>query len=151
MHRNKFTIITALAFVLIACLVEKPGISDDSKEKPVRLGEGFSLSEAEIEVLTKKALGGSPEAGFRLFEFYNFFKRDYKESNFWEVIAAENGYPIAQYNLAARLTDDPDPRNRQRARFWLEHAAKSGDKNIVKKVDRKLKRLQQKESEAKKD
>jgi len=94
-----FIIMAALAIVFITCLSEKQGISDESKEKLVRLGEGFSLSEAEIEVLKKKALSGSPEAGFRLFEFYNFFKRDYKESHFGEVIAAENGYPIAQYNL----------------------------------------------------
>ncbi|MHB8068856.1 MAG: SEL1-like repeat protein [Desulfobaccales bacterium] len=151
MPRSIFIIMAALAIVLIICLSEKQGISDDSKEKLVRLGEGYFLSEAEVEVLKNKALGGAPEPAFRLSLFYEFYKRDYKESNFWEVIAAENGHPIAQYNLAARLTDDPDPRNRQRARFWLERAAKSGDKNIVKKVAGKLKKLQQKESEGKQD
>jgi len=108
-------------------------------QKPI--GSVYDLSESEFKILQDQALKGAPEPAFRLFLFYNFCKRDYKESNFWIIIAAENGHPTGEYNLAFRLKDDPDPRNRKRARFWLERAAQKGDKDAkeqLKKLNGKI-------------
>ncbi|MHB8068857.1 MAG: hypothetical protein ACYDIC_13285 [Desulfobaccales bacterium] len=111
----------------------------------------FNLSEDEIKKLQDEALRGAPDPAYRLFLFYELFKKDSKESNFGAVIAAENGDPKGEYNLALTLDADPDPRNRKRARFWLERAAKSGNKSIVKKAAAKLKRINKKESKEKED
>ena len=103
----------------------------------------YNLSEDEIRTLQEEALKGTPEPAYRLFLFYELYKRDSIEGNFWAVVAAENGNPVGQYNLALRLNADPDPRNRKRARFWLERAANNKDKGIAEKAVKELNRLKE--------
>jgi TPR repeat protein len=93
----------------------------------VMLNQSLKLSDAEIRDLEPKALGGSTEAALRLCNFFDFIRMDHNEAMFWVQIAAENGGHISEYNYGSMLYEDPNPRNRQRARFWLERAAKNGD------------------------
>ena len=53
---------------------------------------------------------------------------DHVESLLWAQIAAENGGHINEYNYGFMLHRDPNSRNQQRAVFWLERAARAGDK-----------------------
>jgi TPR repeat protein len=100
-------------------------------EKFNLMGEGYNLSDTEVKALQDKALNGDPKAAFRLSLFYDIYRRDYKEGDFWTMIAAENGDPSGEYNFGFKLKDDPDPKNRQRAIFWLKRAAKHGVKLAV--------------------
>lgn len=84
------------------------------------------IPEAELASLEHEALQGSPDAAFRLHRYYQSVRLDFKEGLFWAQIAAENGHPVGQYNLGFILRNDPDPRNRLRARFCLDRAADNG-------------------------
>lgn len=114
--------------------------AEDEKEKFLRMpmGEAYNLSDTEFKVLQAKGLQGDPEAALRLSLYYDLCKRDYKEGHFWKMIAAENGHPTGQYNYGFDLSQDSDPRNRQRAKFWLKHAAAKG----VKEAQSLLKELE---------
>jgi len=110
--------------------------NDNSKERFVRLGSGYHLTETEVKVLQDEALRGSPEPAFRLHLYYELDREDRAESLFWLRIAAENGHPGGQYSLGVRLSEDRDPRNRQRAIFWLERAAANGEELGVDLLNR---------------
>lgn len=114
------------ATALLSCA--KQNTTDEGIRKTLIMGnQSLVLAESEIKTLGQQALRGSPDAAMRLFLFYKFVQQDYAESLFWIRIATENGDPDGEYNLGFMLRDDPDPRNRQRARFWLERAAKHGE------------------------
>lgn len=128
-------IILIVAVVFIGCIVPlsqygQIKAAEDPREKIVpmlaRMGEAYNFSDTELKVLQDKGLQGDPEAARRLFLYYDLYKRDYKEGYFWKMIAAENGNPSGEYNYGFVLKDDPDPRNKKRAIFWLKRAAKHG-------------------------
>lgn len=100
--------------------------TDKSKGKPVIMMGSDALSDTEISQLERQALKGSAETAFRLYKYYEHSHINFSESLYWARIAAENGHPNGQYALGFRLRNDPDPRNRQRARFWLERSAANG-------------------------
>jgi hypothetical protein len=89
------------------------------------------IPDVELPKLEREALKGSPDAAFRLYRYHQSVRLDFKEGLFWAQIAAENGHPVGQYNLGFLWRNDPDPRNRLRARFWLERAAEKGDSLAV--------------------
>jgi len=109
----------------------------------IHIGSSYNLSEDEIKTLQDRALRGAPEPAFRLYQFFELYKKDYKESLFWVMVSAENGHPGGEYTLGFKLKDDPDHRNRQRAIFWLKRAAEHGEKLAVSL----LKELQEEQSE----
>ena len=90
--------------------------------------QSLVLTDAEIKALEPQALKGSAEAAKRLCDFYDFVRMDRVKSMFWAQIAAENGGRINEYNYGFMLHEDSNPNNQQRARFWLERAARAGDK-----------------------
>lgn len=97
----------------------------------------YNLSEYEFRLLQDKGLKGDPEAAFRLYLYYERYKKDFNESSFWLMIAAENGNSVGEYNYWFNLIRDTDTRNRLRAIFWLKQAAKHGNKmalSLLKKV-----------------
>ncbi len=135
MSKVIFIFLTGLIMVMTAISVDRQGFATEAKEKLVRLGDGYALSDDEVKIMTDKALKGDPESAFRLSLYYEFAKRNHTESDFWLKISAENGHPVGQYNLGiGLLLDDPDPRNRQRARFWIERAAANGNSRAKERL-----------------
>lgn len=86
---------------------------------------GQFVPERELPILERQALLGSAEAAFRLQTHYDW-ALDYSKSIFWGTLAAENGNQVGAYNLGYRLSESPDPKQRLRARFWLESAKNRG-------------------------
>jgi TPR repeat protein len=87
----------------------------------------YILSEAEIQKLEHEALQGATEAALRLHFFYEYEHLDPAKSFFWAHISAQNADPMGQFEFGVMLSKDPDPKNRQRARFWLKKAADNGN------------------------
>lgn len=92
-----------------------------------------------IEV-EQQALDGSAEAALRLERQYAMTAR-YSEAIFWATIAAENGSSLGVYQLAYTLAYSPDPKQRQRARYWLKKLIAAGGelgkdaKSLLKDLD----------------
>ena len=106
------------------------GVKCDTTESIVLIDD-FKISENEIIKLKKDALGGEPEAAFKLYQFYEIFNYDKKKAEYWARIAAENNNIKGQYSYAICLLSDKysdmdsleiDQR-KQRAIFWLKKAA----------------------------
>ncbi|HXH11320.1 MAG TPA: hypothetical protein VNP04_16355 [Alphaproteobacteria bacterium] len=117
----------ALALVMVALVGCSSNMAGTHSQVFYILGvHSLIIPEAELPSLKHEALKGSPDAAFRLSLYYESVRLDFKEGLFWTQIAAENGHPSGQYNYGFRLRNDPDPRNRLRARFWLERAAENG-------------------------
>lgn len=103
-------------------------IGEIKSGESITCGERFLLPKTEIALLEGKALDGSPDPAFRLYLHYAFGEQDNNLGMFWLTISAENGQLTAQYNLGSSLSEDPDPKIRRRALYWLRLAAKGGYK-----------------------
>lgn len=111
---------------------------DEQKNKPILPSASFNIKKSELPKLEKEALLGSPDAAFRIYQFYEMYLFDRNKGFYWLTIAAENGHPIGQYNLASDLLEEENSTNQLRARFWLKKAALAGDKeavNLLKKIE----------------
>ncbi|MHC1725689.1 MAG: tetratricopeptide repeat protein [Syntrophobacteraceae bacterium] len=95
--------------------------------------EGGLIPKAEMPVLSREALKGSPEAAHVLMWEYRYqLMRDQKAA-YWEEIGAENGDLLAQYYLGYHMNFGLcGDRNRDRGRFWLVKAADCGDSAAAK-------------------
>jgi TPR repeat protein len=138
MSKLSSIIVMVLIVGLVILSFDRQGITE---EKLFRQGKTYYLSDAEIKKLQGKALSGAPEAAWRLSLFYDLYQHDYKEGRFWERIAAENGDPSGEYSLGLRLKEDRDPRNQERAIFWLKRASAKGEKLAEKELKRLKKQL----------
>jgi len=122
--------------------------AENEQGHPIMGNINFSISKAELPGLRDAALRGSPQAAFRLYQFFDMVVLDYKEAAYWASIAAENGHSIGQYALADILLDDTrvkflygsDPAGKERAReraiFWLERAASQGNERASERLKR---------------
>ena len=118
--------------------------ADNSKQndKPIAGNQAFMIAKADLPKFKTEALEGSPDAAFKLYQFYEFVQLDAKESLYWITISAENGHPIGQHNLAYMLMDDPDLNSRLRARYWAKQSVRNGNKDaleLLKEIDNKKK------------
>lgn len=104
---------------------------ENTMKKPLSGNESFDIKNSELSKIKREAYNGAADAAFRLYQYYDFVRLDYKEGMYWLTVAAENGHPVAQYNLARRLLDDQDKLKKQRARFWLKKLAEKGDHDAV--------------------
>jgi TPR repeat protein len=91
---------------------------------------------AELVKLAREALLGDAKAAYRLLGDAALAGNT-ADTTFWLEVAAENGHPIAQYNLGAKLLGNADPRDQVRAEYWLSRAARAGDRS----AERLLKQL----------
>ncbi|HWR59592.1 MAG TPA: hypothetical protein VN328_11955 [Thermodesulfovibrionales bacterium] len=119
------------SFLLVSCFVlgETPVIAEG--DKPLPTVHGLAIPNEDIPAFEEKALDGDPEAARRLATFYMIRGQD-APAVYWFTIAAENGSIIGQYNLGFALRNDPDPKNRRRAVYWLKRVAQSDDKGSAK-------------------
>jgi hypothetical protein len=87
--------------------VEKSGLSDT------------------VENLSQKAALGDSVAAAELSDYF-FHNYDYRYK-YWISVAAENGYPRAEFGMYKLLRVSDDPIKQRRAFFWLKKAASNGD------------------------
>jgi len=82
---------------------------------------------SELPALKNSAMMGSGEDAVRLASWYLKFPQGDDTHLKWTNIAAENGNPIGQFNLALRLLENKnDPLAVTRARYWLLASAVQG-------------------------
>jgi hypothetical protein len=123
-----------VTFVALSlCGARLGGAADDARaispadqaklERQALLGD----AKAAYRLLGNAALGSTPGAGAA---------PGTGDASFWLAVAAENGHPIAQYNLGAMLLGHADPRDRVRAEYWLALAAKAGDTSAAELLKR---------------
>ena len=124
MLKQPISLACALAmFVLFA----EVSMAQQNTEAPIPSVHGVALDSPELERLSSEALNGSGEAARRVLTHYLVAQGNRTEGLFWALIAAENGDVVGQYNAGFLLKDDPDPRQRVRALYWLRVAADSGN------------------------
>ena len=117
----------AAGSLVIALLMQScSSVAQNQSSSPVIGPQGIALDAKSIGALSRQALEGSGEAARRLLLHYMMATADRAEARYWALVAAENGDVVGQYNAGFLLKDDPDPRNRQRAIFWLKKAAIAG-------------------------
>jgi TPR repeat protein len=113
--------------ILFSSILSTGGIGLSVEDKPIPGLAGLGIPEKDLSAFEERALGGDAEAAHRLSTFYSMVRYDPKQCLYWTAIAAENGSIPAQVNLGLLLRDDPDPKNRRRAVYWLKRAAETGD------------------------
>ena len=119
-----------VAAVTLACLgAGKAVTAQTGTTQEVNLNQSLVLTAQQQQALAKEAMRGSGEAATRLFLFYGFVALNPTEEHRWVVIGAENGDPVAQYNLYKDLVSSDDDLEKQRAEYWLRKAAAAGDKD----------------------
>lgn len=117
-------VLRSVAFA--AVLWSQVSMAQNSPSATIGL-QGVALDSISVERLSKQALEGSGEAARRLSRHFLMAQGNREEAKFWAVVAAENGDVLGKYDAGFLLKDDPDPRNRRRAIFWLKQAASQGD------------------------
>ena len=87
-------------------------------------------------------MDGSIDAAKRLASDYSFFN-DYEQANYWYTIGAENGDPLAMFNLwSIKMELGMSKIPNERAMFWLKRAAALGNVqaiDAIKKMESKSK------------
>lgn len=83
------------------------------------------IPDSEYRAVERRALEGSAEDAFRMASHFEAGFQ-YDKAIFWGTIAAENGSQVGAFNLGYRLAQSPDPKQRIRARFWLQKVIDHG-------------------------
>lgn len=115
--------------LLLACLAATPASGVGLPAQPstaVAIDSSMALSGDQLSALSQAALAGDPDAAFRMFLNFALPGDARDTANRWLRIAAENGHPIAQYNLWFQLKDSKDGDDRRRSIFWLRRSAQAG-------------------------
>ena len=99
---------------------------------------------AEIHALEQKALSGDRAAANRLAEVY--MKISKVEERHWLEIGAENGDPVAQYNLADFILrkKEHSEAEHMRAMFWLGRSSMQGNKYARDRIEEESTRNERK-------
>jgi TPR repeat protein len=95
----------------------------------------FNLSRTDELELVHSANQGDGGAALRLYFFYEFVRDDQARSAKWLRVAAKNGNPIGQYNLALLLLENPTSKNVKQARSLLDRLAKDGNPDAKEKLE----------------
>ena len=89
------------------------------ENKPIAGIHGLAIDDKDISKLEVMALDGDGESAHRLALHYQMVQPNRKLAIQWATVSAENGSLHGQYMVGFLLRDDPDSKNRRRARFWL--------------------------------
>ena len=91
----------------------------------VSTGSIYWISDEEISTLEEKAHNGDRNSSFKLYQYHMFVSLDQDSAFKWLEIAAKNGHPIAQSNLADLFFTQG---NKEKAIFWAKKAYRNGAK-----------------------
>jgi len=133
-------------FLLAALLLTVPAAHAQDRNQPINLNQDLVLTPQERLTLAVEAMRGSPEAATKISVFYGFVLLNPIEERRWALIAAENGDPVAQYNVYEDFMNNDTALDRERALFWLRKSAAAGFKD----AQEKLKRVEQEGTHASK-
>lgn len=86
----------------------------------------WKMSEKTLSKFKRAAMLGSPEAAFRLYEYFSSPDSEPKEGLFWATIAAQNGHQGAPAIIGKLMLKSSNPQDRERAQFWLRKASTIG-------------------------
>ena len=116
----------ALIALILGTLIQ---VAASSAEEAATVGiQSVLLDDQALKQLSTNALTGSGEAAERIANFYLLAKSDRDTALYWATIAAENGNVVGEYNTGFLLKDKLDRKQRIRALFWLQKAAKDGSR-----------------------
>ena len=91
----------------------------------ISTGSTYWISDEEIHILEENATNGDKNSAFKLYQYHMFVSLDQDLEFKWLEIAAENGHPIAQFNLADLFFTQG---NKEKAIFWAKKAHRNGAK-----------------------
>ena len=91
----------------------------------ISTGSTYWISDEEIQILEKNATNGDKNSAFKLYQYHMFVSIDQDLEFKWLEIAAKNGHPIAQSNLADLFFTQG---NKEEAKKFLRKLKKSGKK-----------------------
>lgn len=110
--------------------------AQNTSEQPVTLNQDLVLTKQQLQKLSVEAMRGSSEAASKISVFYGFVLLNQMEERRWALIAAENGDPVAQYNVYEDFVNNDTALDRERALFWLRKSANAGYKDAQEKLKR---------------
>lgn len=91
----------------------------------ISTGSTYWISDEEIHTLEEKASHGDKNSSFKLYQYHMFVSLNQNLEFKWLEIAAKNGHPIAQSNLADLSLAQG---NKEKATFWAKKAYENGAK-----------------------
>jgi len=92
----------------------------------VDANEPEQLSTEQLKKLEARAVNHDAKAAFHLYTYYLFAEDGMAKAMYWLRVAANDGYPQAEYNLGAFLKQSSSSRDQKEAEVWLAKAAKDG-------------------------
>lgn len=104
-----------------------PTISEDIYKK-----ENNKISDYEITVLIDYALRGGQKEAYRLYEYYQDYKKNEAEASYWLKIGAQNMSEKCQYEYGKYLLSKDDEDSKIRGRFWIKKAARNANTEAKK-------------------
>lgn len=128
-------IVILLVYSSFSCSPKYKRSDSEKNEEHGLMVEAFNIPFNVRIQLEKEALNGSPEAAFKLHNYYKFYLRNIKESMYWAQIAAENGHAKGMYNYGFHLFNYSNllgldslnvVRAKRRAYFWFKRAEENG-------------------------
>lgn len=117
-------------------LVCHAAVAHVAPDQPVNLNQDLVLTPRQRQTLAVEAMRGSAEAASRISVFYGFVLLNPMEERRWSLIAAENGDPVAQFNVYEDFMNNDTALDRERALFWLRKSASAGYKDAQEKLKR---------------
>lgn len=93
------------SFVLAGCEPTTDTPVELSVDAPTNTtaGDGFHLSESEIDELEPKARAGDVEAARRLTDYYQLYVSDIERTTYWQRVGVKHGDALSTLNLASNL------------------------------------------------
>lgn len=131
--------ISVVALIFSSCVMQRasPPLPQQPEEVDLSarsIDSGFLLSPEEEKDLQLRAAHGDRDAAFRL-SFHFMSAGDRAEVKHWQLVAAQNGHPVAQYSLWVDLKDKKDCASMRKALEWLEAAAGGGVKEAQRELE----------------
>ncbi len=109
-----------------------PRLNEDIYKKGNNL-----LSDYEIKILIDYALRGGKKEAYRLYEYYQDYKKDETEASYWLRIGAQNKDSDCQYEYGKYLLGKDDEYSKIRGGFWIRKAIQNGNteaKKLLKEI-----------------
>lgn len=120
---KNFLILFLLLTPLISC--KQHPERNEKMTNFISTGSTYWISDEEIQILEKNATNGDKNSAFKLYQYHMFVSLDQDLEFKWLEIAAKNGHPIAQSNLADLFFTQG---NKEKAIFWAKKAYRNGAK-----------------------
>ena len=135
--KNISLLISAMLSMLLFACKQNTDMLERKTEmaSPVSTGSTYWLSQNDIKTLEEQANLGDKNAAFKLYQYHMFISFDQELEYKWLTVAAKNGYPVAQSNLAEVLLANDE---KEKAIFWVKKAHENGAKlsndllNVIK-------------------